>query len=151
LLNRMIRITLKEYEVNDADKGNYYYLRGEVADEGFTGWSDFVVAEYYLRSFTEELRDFAKEFKGTPELRAGWGDEVYFRLRLEKWKATGVLWIDGEVASPARSRTDSNPPCSHRFIFGFPTDPAQFDTFLASLLSLINGVGEVVILHGKDE
>ena len=142
----MIRIILREYEVNGPDKGNYFYLRSEVADEGYTGWSDFVVAEDDLRVFSEELKDFGKEFKGTPELKTGWGNEVYFQVRFEKWKPTGSLWVGGEIAAPARSGRDLDPLCSHRFTFGFPTDPVQFDSFLESLLGLLNRTGEEAVL-----
>ena len=59
---------MQEYEINEAEKGNYFYLRGDVADEGYAGWSDIVMAENDLKAFHEELKEFAKEFKGTPEL-----------------------------------------------------------------------------------
>lgn len=70
---KMIKITLEEYEINDPEKGNYFYLRGKVADEGYAGWSDIVVAEEDLKAFFEDLNNFAKDFKGTPELKTGWG------------------------------------------------------------------------------
>ena len=127
---KMIKITLEEYEINDPEKGNYFYLRGKVADEGYAGWSDIVVAEEDLKAFFEDLNNFAKDFKGTPELKTGWGEEAYFRIRFEKWRPTGTLWVDGEIATPARAKTSSNPPCSHRFIFGFPTEPGQLDAIL---------------------
>jgi hypothetical protein len=147
----MIKIILQEYEVNGPRMGNYFYLHGEVTDVGYAGWSDFVVPEPVLKVFSEELKDFAKEFVGVPELRAGWGDEVYFRVCFEKWKPTGALWVEGEIATPARSKTDCNPPCSHRFVFGFPIYPAQIDSFLTDLLELINGVRREIILESKYE
>jgi hypothetical protein len=147
----MIRIALEAYEVNDPEKGNYFYLRGEVSDEGYAGWTEFVVAEEDLRAFFEELKDFAKEFKGSPELKAGWRNEVYFRVRFEKWKPTGSLWVGGEIAAPARSGRDLDPLCSHQFTFGFPTDPVQFDSFLESLLGLLNRTGEEAVLESFDQ
>lgn len=147
----MIKIILQEYEVNDPDKGNYFYLRGEAKDGGYTGWSDFVVAESDLRAFFAELEDFGKEFRGTPELRAGWPDEVYFRLRLKKWKISGALWVDVEIAAPVRSKASSAGLRSHRLSFGFPSDPVQFDEFLGGLREFINGEGKEISLEGNCE
>jgi hypothetical protein len=144
----MIKITLQEYEINDAEKGNYFYLRGEVADEGYAGWSDIVVAEEDLKAFFEDLNNFARDFKGMPELKTGWGDEAYFRIRFEKWRPTGTLWVDGEIATPARGKTSSDPSCSHRFIFGFPTEPGQLDAFLSDLHDVMNGDRKEAILEG---
>jgi hypothetical protein len=147
----MIKLTLQGFEVNDPGKGNYFYLRAEVADEGYMGWSDIVVAEHDLKTFSEELKEFAKDFKGTPELKTGWGDQVYFQIHFEKWKPTGALWVDGEIATPARSKTNTDPPCSHRFVFGFPVDPVQFDSFMTNLLDLISGARKEGVLESKHE
>ena len=147
----MIRIILQEYEVNAPGKGNYYYLRCEITDEGYCGWSNVVIAESHLRAFYKELKDFSRELRGTPELSTGWGNEVYFRLHFEKWKSTGTLWISGEIATPAHRKIITNAPCSHRFLFGFPTDPAQLDSFMANLALLIDGTRKETILDGKKE
>ena len=147
----MIRITVQEYEVNDPDKGNYYYLRGEIADEGYVGWSNFVVAERDLRRFSEELKGFAKDFRGTPELKTGWENEVYFRVQFEKWKSTGALWVNGEIATPAHPKVNLNAPCSHRFVFGFPLEPVQLDSFIANLVGLIDGARKEIILESGKE
>lgn len=143
----MIKITLEEYEINNPKKGNYFYLRGEVADEGYAGWSDIVVAEKDLKAFCEELKNFAKDFKCMPELKTGWGEETYFRIRFEKWRPTGTMWIDGEIATSARAKTSFNPPCSHRFIFSFPTEPGQLDTFLEDLHNVMKGDRKEAVLE----
>lgn len=147
----MITITLQEYEVNDPDKGNCYYLRGEVADEGYTGWSNFVVMERDLRAFSRELKAFAKDFRATPELKTGWGNEVYFRVRFEKGKSTGALWVNGEIATPAHHKINLNAPCSHRFVFGFPMDPVQLDSFMADLVALMDGARKEIVLGSRKE
>ena len=143
----MIKIALREHEIGDAEKANHFYLRGEVADEGYSGWSDIVVAEEDLKYFLEDLKGFARKFEGAPELKAGWGDEVYFRMRIEKWKMAGTIWVGGEIATPARARTSSNPSCSHRLLFGFPAEPGQLDTFLSNLYGLIAGHKKEAVLE----
>jgi hypothetical protein len=148
----MLTIKLQEFEVNDSAKGNYFYLWGQVDESGFSGWSNFVVSEADLRAFWANLSEFAKDFTGHPELRAGWGEECYFRLGFQKWKTTGPLWVDGEIATGLHHEEKVEyPRCSHRCEFSFSVDPAQLDRFLQDLSALMKGRKEGVILEPRKE
>jgi len=145
----MIKITIQEHEINNAEMGNYFYLRGEVEDEGYTGWTDFVVAEDDLKSFLNQLKEFSKDFDGTPELKAGWGEEIYFQIRFEKWRSAGMLWVEGKIATPARSKSEANQICSHCLVYGFPLEPIQLDSFISSLFSMVKGASEAALLENS--
>jgi hypothetical protein len=144
----MLKIILQEFEENKPGKGNWYYLRGEYNAGDFSGWSHFVLSESDFHDFIEELKLFSVKFEGSPKVSTGWGDEIYFSLQIEKWKKTGTLWASGELAYHVYSKTISDPPCSHRVVFGFPLEPSQLDSFASGLTNLRNQRGNEAILNG---
>jgi hypothetical protein len=143
----VIRLECQELERNPGELGTYLYCRAAVEDGGFTGWTRFVIAEQTWDEFSRQLAAYAQKPNSPVDLRAGWGDEVYFELELEPPDSRGHVWISGCVASPIRARVQVNPPVSHVLHFAYEIDMATLDRVVSDC-SRFKADGAIIEVEG---
>ena len=141
----MIRLQCTEFERNAPELGDYLYVRVDVEDAGFCGYSNCVFSEGNWDGFLAELNQLAHGAAPSASLTAGWGDEVYFSLEFEQPDIRGHVWVSVVVAHPVRARVPVNPPVSHRLNFAYEIDLATLDRMLADAKGFKTGAALEVV------
>ena len=75
------------------------YLTFKVRLNGgvFSGGTEFVTTARALEHFVEELKEFYKSLNNSPELIAGWGEDLYFSLTFSKYGLRGNVLLECEL------------------------------------------------------
>ena len=142
------RITLDEYQSNDAATGDFLDVRAAVACRGFGGATDFCISRRDVDRFLGDIAGIRAETGDSAQLLGGW-DDAEERLRL---KITRAGLSNGFVARVRIATTGPREDQWNRVETEFVCPLESMSAFEADLARL---VGErkpgTVVLSGDDQ
>jgi len=93
-------VTYTGSEATPDNRDRYFSFIAEIFADGYSGTSRIDVADRDVERFADSLDMFYKSLSGEPELATGWGTEIHFRLRLQKYDSAGKVWMECMTRRP---------------------------------------------------